>query len=63
MILIQKHFKAKFTRFLEDFAEHPGSDGGHLAGLDDDHVPCDEGWGDLEGQQVEGQVPGADEAS
>ena len=49
------------TCFVEDGAEHPGSDRGELARLAHDRVAASQGGGDLERQQVEGQVPGANE--
>ena len=34
---------------------------GHLAGLADDGAPCSYRRGNLEGEEVEGEVPGGDE--
>lgn len=49
------------TSLLQQLAHHPGRDGGHLAGLGHHRVARGEGRGDLPGEQVQREVPGADQ--
>lgn len=50
------------TCFVEDLSQHVRSERGHLAGLADDRAPSSNGWGNLEGQQIQWEVPWGDEA-
>ena len=50
------------TCLLDDLGQHPGRDRRHLAGLADAGVAKSHTGGHLEGQEVQGQVPGTDQA-
>ena len=50
------------TCFLEDLAQFPSCDWCHLAGFGHHCVPERNGRGELEREQVAGEVPGADQA-
>lgn len=49
------------TGLLHQPAQHPGGHRGHLAGLGHHRVPRRDGGRDLPGEQVEGEIPGADQ--
>jgi len=50
------------TCFVDESAEHPRGDGRHLARLADDRVTASEGWSQLEREQIQRQIPRADES-
>ena len=47
------------TGFHHDLGQHVCSEGGHLAGLANHSAAGSKGGGNLERQQVKGQVPGS----
>lgn len=49
------------TGLLHQFAQHPGGHRGHLAGFGHHGVPRGDGGRNFPGEQVEGEIPGADQ--
>lgn len=49
------------TSLLHQFAQHPGGHRGHLAGFGHHGVPRCDGGRNFPGEQVQGEIPGADQ--